>query len=391
MPRPPSKHGLEKKFKAWRRGKSKNSSTSSSLKQQLRGHERLLAKIPEEESERRRELMEKIEQTKAEIASKEFVSKERQNATKSHGIRFLERQRLVRMERAVRKSSNNEKELFKIALDEAYVAHFPHDIRYLPLFKNGNVRAVDEGKVLFRRAVTRNRILKELGSEERVNWISEDQYERLPPSWTIQLEQETFGGKREKLKVAKPDVDDRFSLSKEHEQVLEAAEKIENELDRSNGEKNVNDDVVDESDGEDSGEIDSDSGCDNEDPMKSVTRNISEPVPTFKESEAGTENVSGDSDDSEGSDDTSDDSSSSDDSSDDDSDDLKSHLGGTKRQPDATEEEVDDFLIPAINENVFDKAKAEKASELVNRGDKSKGWTTQRQRPGQFKPKKQRR
>lgn len=388
MPRPPSKHGLEKKFKAWRRGKSKNASTSSSLKQQLRGHERLLAKIPPEEAERRRELMEKIEQTKAEIGSKKIVSKERQNATKSHGIRFLDRQRLVRLEKAVRKSSNNENELFKIALDQAYVAHFPHDIRYLPLFKNGNVRAVDEGKALFRRAVTRNRILKELGSEQRVNWISEDQYARLPPSWTIQLEQETFGGKREKLKGDKAEVDDRFSLSKEHQQVLEAVEKIENELDGSNDEENDKDDAVDESEGSESGEIDSDSGCDNVDPMNSVTKNIDKPVSQFSERETGTEDANGDSDDSDESDDSS---SSSDDSSDEDSKDDSNHVGGTKRQLDTTDEEADDFLIPATNENVFDKAKAERASELVNRGDKSKGWTTQRQRPGQFKPKKQRR
>ena len=388
MPRPPSKHGLEKKFKAWRRGKSKNASTSSSLKQQLRGHERLLAKIPEEDAERRRELTEKIEQTKAEIASKEIVSKERLNATKSHGIRFLERQRLVRLEKAVRKSSNNEKELFKIALDQVYVAHFPHDIRYLPLFKNGNVRAIDEGKALFRRAVTRNRILKELGSEQRVTWISEDQYARVPPSWTIQLEQETFGGKREKLKGAKSEVDDRFSLSKEHEQVLDAVEKIENELDRSNGEEYNKDDTVDESDGDESLENDSESGCDNVDPMKSVTNYVNEPVSQCQKSETGTEqHANSDSDDS----DESDDSSSSEDSSDDDSSDDSIHLGGAKRQLDTTEEEGDDFLVPATDENVFDKAKAEKASELVNRGDKSKGWTTQRQRPGQFKPKKQRR
>ena len=56
MPRPPSKHGLERKFKPWRRGKSAMSKVTSndgshskkpkgSLRHQLRGKERLLAKL----------------------------------------------------------------------------------------------------------------------------------------------------------------------------------------------------------------------------------------------------------------------------------------------------------------------------------------------------------
>ncbi len=388
MPRPPSKHGLEKKFKAWRRGKSKTSSTSSSLKQQLRGHERLLAKISEDESERRQALIQKIQETKAEIAGKESLVKERQNATKSHGIRFLERQRLVRMEKAARNTPNEEKELFKIALDQAYVAHFPHDIKYLPLFKKGNVRAVDRGKALFRRAVTRNRIFKELDSEKRVNWISEDQYKRLPNRWTIQSEQEIFGGSQEDVEKEDvfADADDRFALTKEHEQLLEAAQKIEHTLDHSDGGEHVGN-SGDDSDNVSEG-TDSESN-DNDNALKSGIKGAAPHHDVAQEK--GTDSDDGDSSDDSS---TSDDSSSSDDDSLEDLDrsNVKQTLG--KRKAEATvalEEDVDDFLMPATDENVFEKAKSEKASEVVNSGDKSKGWTTQRQRPGQFKPKKQRR
>ena len=392
MPRPPSKHGLEKKFKAWRRGKSKTSSTSSSLKQQLRGHERLLAKISEDETERRQALIQKILETKAEIAGKESLVKERQNATKSHGIRFLERQRLVRMEKAARNTPNEEKELFKIALDQAYVAHFPHDIKYLPLFKKGNVRAVDRGKALFRRAVTRNRILKELDSEKRVNWISEDQYKRLPNSWTIQLEQEIFGGSQEDVEKEDvlADADDRFALTKEHEQLLEAAQKIEHTLDHSDEGKDVENSVEDSDNISEGDGSESDDDDDNDNAPNSGIKGA---APNHVAQEKGTGT---DSDDSDSSDDssTSDDSSSSDDDSVEELDrsNVKPTLG--KRKAEATmvlEDDVDDFLMPATDENVFEKAKSEKASEVVNSGDKSKGWTTQRQRPGQFKPKKQRR
>ena len=58
----PTKHGLDRKFKPWRKGKSSNSNKRSSLKQQLRGHERLLAKITKSgnSDEKTKELREKI-------------------------------------------------------------------------------------------------------------------------------------------------------------------------------------------------------------------------------------------------------------------------------------------------------------------------------------------
>ena len=69
MARPPTKHGLERKYKSWRRGKSENPSSgdkltkAGSLKNQLRSQKRFLAKLGEkdgdnEETKATREKME---------------------------------------------------------------------------------------------------------------------------------------------------------------------------------------------------------------------------------------------------------------------------------------------------------------------------------------------
>lgn len=90
----PTKHGLDRKFKPWRRGKSEKSNKRSSLKQQLRGIERLLQKLPEGDKERRDELENKVTTLKQEIDEKQKVIQEKKHADKAHGQRFLDRQRV---------------------------------------------------------------------------------------------------------------------------------------------------------------------------------------------------------------------------------------------------------------------------------------------------------
>lgn len=90
----PTKHGLDRKFKSWRRGKSEKSNKRTSLKQQLRGIERLLQKLPEGDKERRDELEKKVQALKQEIGDKQMVIQEKKHAEKAHGQRFLDRQRV---------------------------------------------------------------------------------------------------------------------------------------------------------------------------------------------------------------------------------------------------------------------------------------------------------
>mmetsp|Transcript_20512 Transcript_20512/g.31073 ORF Transcript_20512/g.31073 Transcript_20512/m.31073 type:complete len:403 (+) Transcript_20512:134-1342(+) len=399
MPRPPTKHGLEKKFKPWRKGKSKNSKAKSSLKHQLRGHGRLLAKLSTDDSERRKEIEMKIKDLKLQIDQKNATGIERQNASKSHGIRFLERQKLVRMERNVYgdRKKVNERLLRKVALDQAYVAHFPHDIKYMPLFRKGE-RIVDDQRMLRRRAITRQRILQLIkNGNGRVQWISESQYNRLPTSWTLEQEEEMFGKRQtnDSNAVTEEDgliTDNRFTLNSNHEKLIEAVEMFENKGELLTDEDDrsiVKSDKCSASSDDD--ELDKLSSLRDK---KVLTQNPSGKGSGSDSSSASTDG-SGESSESS---DTDDESSDSDDESSgadkghtteysEKKDPLKRNFDERTIQNDKEHEDFDDFFLPDSDKNAFDKARLEKPHDLGS-GDKSKGWASQRQRPGEWKKKR---
>jgi len=467
----PTKHGLDRKFKPWRKGKSSNSNKRSSLKQQLRGHERLLAKIlktaeqnPKEnlkdhkgDDHKTEELTKKIAVLKQEISQKQQSMVEKKNAENSHGQRFLDRQRLTRQEKKVRKSASKDQEnqLLKIALDQVYVAHHPNDVKYMPLFKHGK-RVTDQSRQLFRRAVTRKRILRDINTTSKLNWIRTDQYERLPKDeWTIQDEERIFGGSvsrstKDNTKSLSKAEDSRFAMATNHETLLKAAEQAETNL--LEDEQKFVDNVVivenaesnkEHTKNDSSSSSSSDSSSDSEDeevdPLSSKTSKKSgskdgRPLSSAKEtntqqkrqddhSSSDTDSASSTSDDSDRenvntkpssstakntkqknkNDSSSSDSDSSSDSSDSDScdtaDDKKSSYKGnpqtlttTPMEEVAEEEEIDDFLIDATdNHDVFNKPALRVPALSTVRGDKSKGFETQSQRPGEYKKKRIRR
>ncbi len=84
MSRKPSKHGLERKYKPWRKGMGKKDverKLSGSLKNQLRSQRRLLSKL-EKGSEARDQIEQKIKELESSIFEKERVEKEKKNAHK---------------------------------------------------------------------------------------------------------------------------------------------------------------------------------------------------------------------------------------------------------------------------------------------------------------------
>jgi uncharacterized small protein (DUF1192 family) len=403
----PSKHGLDRKFKPWRKGKSANSKNRSSLKKQLRGYERVLQKKKSEgDQDNVKELEQKIEALKQEIAQKQQSLSEKKHAEKAHGQRFMDRQRLSRMEKQVRKQQNSDEQLFPIALDQVYVAHHPMDVKYMPLFKRGQ-RVVEYSRALYRRAMTRKRILKQLSTQDRVPWIAPDMYERLltkPLEWSIQEEERVFGGsiaRKGKAATKSQASDDvRFATASQHEALLKAADQIESELliqEENDTEKNPSA-KQESSDDSSSSSSSSDSDSDDDDDVKVNPLNISLEKKNVEPSDELD--------------------SSSDSSSDDDDDDDESLKQGTKRplenssndpprqkQPPSNQgnqgfnnqggkHEEDDFLVDATNDEDHDKSLFQKAGaqELPawssSRGDKSKGWQTQKQRPGEFKRRK---
>ena len=82
----PKKHGLDKKYKSWRRGKSVNATCGASLKNQLRGQKRLLSKLRNGNDDKTIEMKtiieHRIQELENQIEEKERVGKERSNAMK---------------------------------------------------------------------------------------------------------------------------------------------------------------------------------------------------------------------------------------------------------------------------------------------------------------------
>ncbi|KAG7374366.1 rRNA-processing protein Efg1 [Nitzschia inconspicua] len=446
MYRAPSKHGLDRKFKSWRKGKSEHSKNRSSLKKQLRGYERLLSKLTTatpknnddddgnndkkkktDEGEKDvvdndalQTLQQKIDDLKQEIAQKQQSIQEKKNAEKAHGQRFMDRQRLTRQEKQVRKQKDTkEKEqiLQRLALDQVYVAHHPMDVKYMPLFKRGQ-RVVEYSRTLYRRAVTRKRILRDLGEQQRVAWIPSDQYERLPETWSIQDEERVFGGsigRPSKTKKSDQVEDARFAMATpQQEAVLKAAEKVESDLKKTEQEKKILDNTTKDYAKEESsdsssssgshdsdsgsGSHDSDSDDDDDDPVDPLQRTKSRQSsipPTKKDLNENPSSSDSDSDSSSDSD--------SDDSDDKDEENQKTATQTPVKRPpppiqDSTKVESgdddDDFLMDAKDstpENVFETSQAQEIPAWSSvRGDKSKGWQTQMQRPGEFQKRKKR-
>merc|ERR1712146_470795 len=123
----------------------------------------------------------------------------------------------------------------------------PNGVKYMPLFQKGE-RVVDQSRQLYRRAITRRRILRELASKPNTSsWIPQDQYKRLPNNWSIQDEEKVFGGsisrKRTKGKKTMHTDDSRFALASQHEALLQAADQIEIELKKEEDERQDSDSV----------------------------------------------------------------------------------------------------------------------------------------------------
>jgi hypothetical protein len=392
---------------------------------------------------------------------------EKKNAEKAHGQRFLDRQRLTRQEKKIKNNNNNKDDeaellLTKIALDQIYVAHHPNDVKYMPLYKSGK-RVIDQSRQLYRRAITRKRILKELFWREdsvkeddtktknkRVSWIPTDQYERLTKfkEWTIQDEEQMFGGSitRENVKTStkkNQTEDSRFSTTTataSHNAVLKAAEQIESQIlaeeeeeeeeakekgendeqetiaaavkdmKDANKQKHDDDDVDEDSahenDNDNGSDSDSDSSDDDDDdddegdnaePLVSqeTKKKILQQLKDEQDSSSSSSSSSSSDSDSSGSESE---------SEGEEDKEKTSNLTATssqkrpvsttgvenlKEEEEKSDEEVDDFLVDANEEqndgDVFQKTKNHLPAWSSARGDKSKGWETQMQRPGQYK------
>jgi hypothetical protein len=268
---------------------------------------------------------------------------------------------------------------------------------------------------LLRRATTRKRILKNL--ETRVKWIPADQYERLPTDWSVELEKSTFANPA-KGDTAETEINDnRFALP-QHAALREAAEEAESAARKEEEGANTPDDssssdeddemkiigdTKHEDESSDSDSSDTSSSDDN-DETKSSSDDVDEVgkiTRVIGDTKHGGESSYSDSDTSSSEDDDEtnlprmnlrkqmEDTSNSDDRSDDDSSDessvKKDGIATNKPSIDTHMDDFDDFLTAVGETNAFETAKQDAPNYDHGRSDKSKGWATQRQRPGQFK------
>jgi ribosomal protein L23 len=404
MVRAPTAHGLDRKFKPWRKGKSENAkSKRGTFKKQLRGQQRLLLKTTDEAHKQM--IKAKIKELEAYIVQNERVSTERENAKKSHGVRFLERQRLTRLEKSIRKNPNissetRQQELFKIALDMVYVAHHPHDVKYMPLFRQKK-RMVDARRPLYKRCRTRERVLKTLqdGRQSRISWVANELYDMLPSGWSLTQEEQIFGVEEKKYKTAKSENEDkRFTAASEQTAMMKAAEKVDAIIEK---EIPFGDTRAMESEGDNDSSSEeatsSDENAGNDPTSEKTFSNVSEghTLGAVQSQDCSDE----DSDDSSlskrhhskiseryGERSSSDSSSESSSESDDDKEPIPDIKPSRMQKTESSDESSDDFLVAVdLDSSIsFASAKKDRSADEA-KGDKSKGWATQRQRPGQYK------
>ncbi|KAL3771382.1 hypothetical protein ACHAWU_004655 [Discostella pseudostelligera] len=260
-----SKHGLDRKYKPWRKGKSsssKNNSkprgdddengggdnrrratssgtssishTNASLKNMLRSQKRLLDKLERgghnptsntttttttTNNNNNREALidtikQKIHQLEQDIRAHEAKEREKKNAVKYHQVKFIERQKITRLEKSLKRQlqqilleqqnqqrTNDSEEakssattstsidreqtqqqisllqqqLQSIAMDQLYIAFFPTNMKYMALFTNGMNRVVDDERGQKRRKAVWNVIREGLLAESSAEPMEEQE------------------------------------------------------------------------------------------------------------------------------------------------------------------------------------------------------------------------
>lgn len=178
-------------------------------------------------------------------------------------MKFIERQKLTRLEKSVNRQLSAIKEqstpdptellqlqvqLKVIALDQLYVAFYPSDAKYMSLFTNGMTRAVDDERGQKRRKEIWKRIREGLLGDSKdskamlanaKSWVNLDAAkkalleidEKTYPNAPEVLKKLTRNGRQSKVKPAKskqtnnekkskPASDNRFILSKEIDEMF---------------------------------------------------------------------------------------------------------------------------------------------------------------------------
>ncbi len=310
---------------------------------------------------------------------------------------------------------NTTRELEQICMDQLYVAYFPNDTKYLSIFGPGGERVKDMNKKIAhqREQIKRNILIKvKNGDIGRLkSWVNIDVLRAKNFDLSFAKEQgQLFTKDEDELKN-----DARFNSNEVNtkNETIKKRKAKDNGLtatpkrEKTNIPKNAQESDSSDSDSDDTSSDDSSSEEDTKvDKMSSAkilsTKSISEVKNNDANSDSSSESSSSSSSSSSDSDSDSDSDSSS--SSSDESDgensvadqQQKDHSQNTRLQmkKEEDEESEDDFLVDddgkADISKIFAKASREVQiyGDMQRKGDKSMGWQTQKQRPGEWKGEK---
>jgi len=334
------------KFKPWRKGKGKSGGKAPSLKNQLRSQSRLLQKAKaavlsatsnDEANKNVQEIENRIRNLEKQIQLKGNAELERRYAVKYHHIKFFEKKKLMRMQKRAKRNLEDarkngddqvtaklEEDLRKIEENILYVVHYPKDEKYIALFadRGDGIKPDDEVTSRKRKAI-RDKIAKQMAGEE------------VP------------------LNFKKP----TRQTSKQHD-TYEKEPATKNENSSSDFVENNKIDEKNEKKSDKSSVRSNNSDSDSDSDSSSTSSSSSSSSSSCPSSSSGKDNP------------------------------KSSQIN----QEEDEDDDDDDFFMSAESANaeetmdVFKRAKEYKFDRDVGTsGDKSKGWVTQKQRPGEFK------
>ena len=140
----------------------KKKKKGSSLKQQLRGVERLLKRDLTPEARAVHE--KKLREIKNSMENKKKQELERKYSKKYHMVKFFEKKKVTRAIKKVERQLMEEKDeqaIMKLREEEEqlredldYIVHFPNDMKYVSLFKTADKEKVEKMKVVVRERIS---------------------------------------------------------------------------------------------------------------------------------------------------------------------------------------------------------------------------------------------
>lgn len=199
------------------------------LERKLEHHEQILARKASRGDTKN---VDRVEQRRDHIQARLLLIRQRQQIRQQHrrnhvkkqhkqgrGAAPLLRRQAMEQERLInqqrRLELKKEEALFTLALDQVYVAHYPHDMDHLDdavleanLSSSSPMNAPASNKkyipvlgkqtppiIMALRAMIRNEAIQRARTEKPVAWMTADMYHRLPEMWTLE-EELTYFGKR---------------------------------------------------------------------------------------------------------------------------------------------------------------------------------------------------